>query len=104
MKKKGDYIMKKNVPTILWEGKIPDFSEYLRLYIQKFKGRLLVHLRIWIVNDNGELRPTKRGVTLPIEEIDVFRKGLRKAKKKLESDTSGANKRNTNGTPWWAED
>ena len=57
--------------------------EYVRLYIEKFKGRLVVHLRIWCANDKGELYPTKRGITIPPEQLASVREGLRKVEKQL---------------------
>jgi hypothetical protein len=63
---------------------VPD---YVRLYIEKFRGRLVVHLRIWCANDKGELYPTKRGITVPHEQLAPLRLGLRKVEEQLATDT-----------------
>ena len=43
-----------------------------RIYVTKneFKGKTLVHIRVYFQNDSGEWTPTKKGVTFPIEKLD----------------------------------
>ena len=79
---------KNDTPIMQWKRR--GVSEFVRLYIEEFNGSSLVHLRIWNVNDQGALYPTKRGVTIPQEQLGPLRKALRKASKKLNPDSNSS--------------
>jgi hypothetical protein len=54
-------------------------AEVLRLTLETYRGRNRADLRIWYRADGGELRRTRRGVPIPLEDILSIINGLRKA-------------------------
>jgi len=51
-------------------------EETLRISLSNFKGRTYVDIRLFYEDANGELAPTKKGVTVTPELWDEFRKGV----------------------------
>lgn len=97
--------MKKRNDAPIMQWKRHGVSEFVRLYIEEFNGRLFVHLRTWNVNDQGKLYPTKRGVTIPNEHLARLRKGLRKAERKLITGTSRADlRKRESAKAFWASE
>ena len=45
-------------------------SEVVRVSTEEYKGRKYVDVRIYFANDEGEWKPTKKGVTIQPEKID----------------------------------
>lgn len=54
-------------------------TEVLRVSTAEYKGRNYVDVRIYFEGDDGEWKPTKKGVTLQPEKVDVFIDLIRKA-------------------------
>ena len=42
-------------------------QERLRVLKSHYKDRDRLDLRVWFVNQDGELRPTRKGINLPVE-------------------------------------
>lgn len=57
--------------------------ETLRVEVSNYRGRDFVSVRIYFLADNGEWRPTKKGVTVRPEQIDELVGFLNQAKEKL---------------------
>lgn len=51
-------------------------GEVIRLEVGEFKGKMLLHLRIWYTNEAGELAPTKKGVALTYEQFQKLKSVL----------------------------
>lgn len=58
-------------------------TEVLRVSTEEYKGRKYVDVRIYFENDEGEWKPTKKGVTIQPDRIEAFMELLRKAQKAL---------------------
>ena len=58
-------------------------EETLRVSLSNFKGRTYVDFRLFYEDANGELAPTKKGVTITPELWDEFRAGVAKAEEAL---------------------
>lgn len=58
-------------------------TERLRVSLENFKGRDYIDLRIYYQEDNGEWKPTKKGVTVSPEKIDEIISFFSKAKEEL---------------------
>jgi hypothetical protein len=58
-------------------------TEVVRVSTEEYKGRKYVDVRIYFENDEGEWKPTKKGVTIPPEKIDLFLDLIKKAKESL---------------------
>jgi len=70
--------------TILHEFK-RNAEETLRISLATFKGRTYVDLRLFYTDANGELQPTKKGITVTPELWDAFREGVAKAEEELQA-------------------
>jgi hypothetical protein len=69
--------------TILHEFK-RNSEETLRVSLSTFKGRTYVDIRMFYEDANGELAPTKKGVTITPELWDEFRNGVARAEEALQ--------------------
>jgi Transcriptional Coactivator p15 (PC4) len=52
-------------------------GEIMRVSVENFKGRLLVHVRNWRHGANGELYPTPKGATITIDKLPRLLRALR---------------------------
>jgi hypothetical protein len=59
-------------------------EETLRISLSTFKGRTYVDIRLFYEDANGELAPTKKGVTITPELWDEFRAGIVSAEELLQ--------------------
>ena len=56
------------MPTIGQPEFIPRTeTERVRISLEKFRGRYGIDIRIYFMTQEGDWRPTKRGVRIPIE-------------------------------------
>lgn len=56
---------------------MPEFTknqrgEVVRVVREEFKGTDLVNIRVWFPGDDGELRPTKTGLTIRGDQIGLL--------------------------------
>jgi len=51
--------------------------------IKEFKGSRFVDVRVHFLADDGKFKPSKKGITLSLENIDKVLDLLMKARKKL---------------------
>lgn len=58
-------------------------DETLRVSLSTFKGRTYIDVRLFYEDANGELQPTKKGITVTPELWDEFRKGVAAAEEAL---------------------
>ncbi len=58
-------------------------EETLRVSLSTFKGRTYIDVRLFYEDANGELQPTKKGITVTPELWDEFRKGIAAAEEAL---------------------
>ena len=58
-------------------------TEVVRVSMEEYKGRKYLDVRIYFANDEGEWKPTKKGVTVQPEKIDLFMDLIKKAKETL---------------------
>jgi hypothetical protein len=54
-------------------------TEVLRISAEEFKGRKYIDVRIYFENEEGEWKPTKKGVTIQPDKVDVFIDLIKKA-------------------------
>ncbi len=59
-------------------------EETLRISLSTFKGRTYIDIRSFYEDSNGELAPTKKGVTITPELWDEFRTGIQFAEALLQ--------------------
>jgi len=58
-------------------------TEVVRVSVEEYKGRKYLDVRIYFENDEGEWKPTKKGVTIQPDKIDLFMDLIRQAKESL---------------------
>lgn len=58
-------------------------EDTLRVSLSNYKGRTYVDIRLFYQDANGELAPTKKGVTVTPELWDEFRAGIAAAEEAL---------------------
>lgn len=59
-------------------------EETLQVSLATFKGRTYVDIRLYYTDADGQLKPTKKGVTVPPDLWDQFRQGVRLAEEELQ--------------------
>jgi hypothetical protein len=59
-------------------------TESIRFTVSEFKGRELVNIRVYYTDDDGELKPTKKGISFSTELFDEFLEGIEKLKSELD--------------------
>ena len=58
-------------------------TEKLKVLISEFKGFTFLDIRIYYEDDQGEYKPTRKGITLKKEDIEPLIKLLQEGDKKL---------------------
>jgi len=58
-------------------------TETLRISTEEFKGRAYIDVRIYFADNEGEWKPTKKGVTINPDKLDQVIELLREAQEKL---------------------
>jgi len=58
-------------------------TEVVRVSVEEYKGRKYLDVRIYFENDEGEWKPTKKGVTIQPDKIDLFMDLIKQAKESL---------------------
>jgi hypothetical protein len=51
-------------------------GETVYAYISEYKGTKYLHIREWYTDEGGEEKPTKKGVTLPLDKIETLCEAL----------------------------
>lgn len=62
------------------EFKKNDRGEVVRIVREDYKGADLVNIRVWYRADNGEMRPSKTGITINGGQIDQLIEALQAVK------------------------
>lgn len=53
-------------------------KEIIRIEVSEFKGKELINLRIWYYHQEGEYRPTQKGVALDISKYEQLKEAVDK--------------------------
>ena len=57
-----------------------DRGEMVRIVREDYRGTDLVNIRVWYRADNGEMRPSKTGITINGNQIDQLIEALQAVK------------------------
>ena len=68
-------------------GEIQKGTDKIIVNIKEFKGKTYVDIRTYFENDQGEMVPTKKGVSLTPENLDEIIILLQSAKKEMAGQT-----------------
>lgn len=58
-------------------------QEEVRVSLSEFKGKQYIDLRIYYENEDGEWKPTKKGVALNVEHFHKLMEALKEAEQTL---------------------
>jgi hypothetical protein len=58
-------------------------TEVVRVSLREYRGRQLIDVRVYYSDDEGEYRPTKKGVSLTVEGYPEFKKAIAVLEKAL---------------------
>ena len=58
-------------------------TEVVRVTLAEFHGRQLIDLRVYYTDDKGEYRPTRKGISLPVDGYTDFRTAVARLDKML---------------------
>jgi hypothetical protein len=64
-------------------GEIQKGTDKIMVTVKEFKGKTYVDIRTYFENDQGEMMPTKKGVSLTPENVDDILNLLQEAKKAI---------------------
>lgn len=60
-------------------------DEKIQFTLSKYRGKRYVDLRLWFKGkENDEFYPTKKGISIPLDQIGQVRKGFEQVSKHLE--------------------
>jgi hypothetical protein len=65
-------------------------TEEVRVSLTSFRGHDLVDIRVFFQDEQGEWRPTKRGVSLSVDSFAELREAIAKAEEMLDTLPSAA--------------
>ena len=58
-------------------------KEVIQIARDDYKGRNLVSLRIWYYDDDGQIRPTPKGLSINLNQLDLVIDGLTAARLRM---------------------
>lgn len=61
-------------------------GELIRVQINEFQGKNYLDLRIHYLADEDEVRPTKKGVSVPVELYEELKEAILKAEDQLNAE------------------
>lgn len=51
-------------------------GETIKVYIGEYRGTKYLHIREWYLDKDQSEKPTKKGVAIPIEKVEVLREAI----------------------------
>jgi len=51
-------------------------GETINVYIGEYRGTKYLHIREWYTDKDGEEKPTKKGIALPLEKIAALKEAI----------------------------
>ena len=88
---------KQKTPKPDTEGKlIAEFgknsSEIVRIQLVQYKDQELLDVRVWVLRDEKNYVPTKKGISLRVNQIEDLKQAIDKAAKEVESEKEAKEK------------
>ena len=76
--------MKKSISPKLIHEFNKNASEVVRVQLTEYDGKELLDIRVWVTRDEKNWIPTKKEVSIRIEQIEDLKQGIDKAVKEIE--------------------
>lgn len=61
-------------------------SEVVGVQLTEYDGRQLLDVRVWVLKNEKDYIPTKKGISLRLEQVGALRDAIVKAAKEVESE------------------
>lgn len=65
-------------------------GDIVRIEFSEFKGQTRFNIRVWYQDEEGQYRPTKKGVSFLPEEMDTLVDAVTQAREAWQATPSGA--------------
>lgn len=62
------------------------WNEKIIFSVSEFKGKKFANIRIYYEDDEGEWKPTKKGITVSLESFDEFKEHFQALEKYLKEE------------------
>lgn len=57
--------------------------EKVRVSLSEYKGKKLLDIRVWYLDENNQYSPGKKGISLGLEQLPFLEEAIAKAKEKI---------------------
>lgn len=58
-------------------------QEEIRFSLQKYRGTDLIDIRVYFDTGSGKRKPTRKGISIPVDRFDEFMECLKNVKKTI---------------------
>ena len=58
-------------------------QEEIRFSLQEYRGTDLIDIRVYFESAGGQMKPTKKGISVPVDRFDEFMECLKNVKKTI---------------------
>lgn len=63
--------------------------EIIRVQFTEFKEQKLLDVRVWVLKDSGEYIPTRKGLSIKLEQVDSLKEAIDRATEEIEKSNEG---------------
>lgn len=56
-----------------------NLKEVIRIEISEFKGKNYLNIRLWYMSEDGEYKPSPKGISLPVSKAENISEALKKS-------------------------
>lgn len=85
--------MKKSISPKLIAQFNKNASEIVKVQLTEYDGRQLLDVRVWVLKNEKDYIPTKKGISLRLEQVGALRDAIVKAAKEIKSGKQEGPKR-----------
>jgi len=64
-------------------------TEVVRIQLTEYDGKQLLDIRVWVQNDKGDFVPTRKGISIRVDQIDDLKEAIDKAAEEIEKNQLG---------------
>ena len=61
-------------------------SEVVRVQLSEYDGKQLLDIRVWVENNKGDSIPTRKGISLRIDQVEALKEAIDKAAEEVKSE------------------
>ena len=80
--------MKKSTPKLIHEFN-KNASEVVKVQLTEYDSKQLLDIRVWVQNNKGAFVPTRKGISLRIDQAETLKEAIDKAAEEIEKNQTG---------------